>query len=110
MRSSKSLKSIWKTKLQKNKRFWFQLFPPNWRDIHTENEKRENYTNTYKHVQVISNDIQDKQTADKQTTCSEPTNWLGFEWMNEWMNEWMDGWMNEWMNKWMNEWMNQLIN
>ena len=30
------------------------------------------YTN--KHVQVISNDIQDKQTADKQTTCSEATN------------------------------------
>jgi len=38
--------------------------------------KNENYTqnythtHTYKHVQVISNDIQDKQTADKQTTCS----------------------------------------
>ena len=31
----------------------------------------------YTHIQtlqVISNDIQDKQTADKQTTCSEPTN------------------------------------
>ena len=35
------------------------------------------HTHAYKHVQVISNDIQDKQTADKQTTCSEPTNWLG---------------------------------
>jgi len=44
------------------------------------------HTHTYKHVQVISNDIQDKQTADKQTTCSEPTNWLGFEWMNESIN------------------------
>ena len=32
------------------------------------------HTHAYKHVQVISNDIQDKQTADKQTTCSEPTN------------------------------------
>jgi len=38
--------------------------------------KNENYTqnythtHTYKHVQVISNDIQDKQTADKQTTYS----------------------------------------
>ena len=32
------------------------------------------YTHTYKHVQVISNDIQDKQTADKQTTYSEPAN------------------------------------
>ena len=31
-------------------------------------------THTHKHVQVISNDIQDKQTADKQTTYSEPTN------------------------------------
>ena len=33
----------------------------------------------YKPVQVISNDIHDTQTADKQTTCSEPTDWLGFE-------------------------------
>ena len=32
------------------------------------------HTHTYKHVQVISIDIQDKQTADKQTTYSEPTN------------------------------------
>ena len=32
------------------------------------------YTHTYKHVQVISNDIQDKQTGDKQTTYSELAN------------------------------------
>jgi len=32
------------------------------------------HTHTHKHVQVISNDIQDKQTADKQTIYSEPTN------------------------------------
>ena len=31
-------------------------------------------THTHKHVQVIPNDIQDKQTADKQTTYNEPTN------------------------------------
>ena len=40
--------------------------------------EKENYKHTYKHtythVHVISNDIQDKQTADKQTTYSEPTN------------------------------------
>ena len=35
--------------------------------------KLHTHTHTYKHVQVISNDIQDKQTADKQTTYSEPT-------------------------------------
>ena len=52
--------------------------------------KKRKITHIYKHVQVISNDIHDKQTADQQTTCSEPTNWLGFEWMNEWM----DGWVN----------------
>ena len=64
--------------------------------------KKENYTHThthtYKHVQVTSNDIQDKQIADKQTTCSEPTNWFGFEWMDEWMNEWMNGWMDPAIN------------
>ena len=45
-------------------------------------KKGKSHTHTYKHVQVISNDIQDKQIADKQTTYSEPTNWLGFEWMH----------------------------
>ena len=32
------------------------------------------HARTHTHVQVMSNDIQDKQTADKQTIYCEPTN------------------------------------
>ena len=59
------------------KRFDYNCYSSKLKWYTNRKQQLHTHTHTYKHVHVISNDIQDKQTADKQT------NQLTWFWMNE---------------------------